>query len=223
MAMPVVAIVGYTNAGKSTLLNALSGAKVLVEDKLFATLDPTTRRVALPGGREVLFSDTVGFIQKLPPDLVAAFRATLEEINEADMILHVVDITHTRACQQSETVMETLGELGVVDRPMLVALNKIDLLRDLCEIEAWHEEVGEGVAISAAQGVGLDTLLTRVEDLLNAGLVYLTVQVPYDRGELAALFHEQGTVVNTSHAKQGTVVEGYLPRRWLDRFRDYLV
>jgi GTP-binding protein HflX len=223
MAMPVVAIVGYTNAGKSTLLNALSGAKVLVEDKLFATLDPTTRRVALPGGREVLFSDTVGFIQKLPPDLVAAFRATLEEINEADMILHVVDITHPRACRQSETVMETLDELGAVDRPILVALNKIDLLSDLSEIEAWQEGVGDGVAISAARGTGLDTLLTRVEDVLNAGLVYLTVQVPYDRGELAALFHEQGTVVNTSHAKKGTVVEGYLPRRWLDRFRDYLV
>ncbi|MGD8794228.1 MAG: GTPase HflX, partial [Anaerolineae bacterium] len=223
MAMPVIAIVGYTNAGKSTLLNALSGAKVLVEDKLFATLDPTTRRVALPGGREVLFSDTVGFIQKLPPDLVAAFRATLEEINEADMILHVVDITHPRACRQSETVMETLDELGAVDRPILVALNKIDLLSDLSEIEAWQEGVGDGVAISAARGTGLDTLLTRVEDVLNAGLVYLTVQVPYDRGELAALFHEQGTVVNTSHAKKGTVVEGYLPRRWLDRFRDYLV
>jgi GTP-binding protein HflX len=223
MAMPMIAIVGYTNAGKSTLLNALSGANVLVEDKLFATLDPTTRRVALPGGREVLFSDTVGFIQKLPTDLVAAFRATLEEINEADMILHVVDITHSRACQQSETVMETLEELGVVDRPVLAALNKIDQLGDSCEIEAWQEEFGDGVAISAVRGTGLDRLLTRVEEILNAGLVYLTVQVPYDRGELAALFYEQGTVINASHAKQGTVVEGYLPRRWLDRFRDYLV
>jgi GTP-binding protein HflX len=223
MAMPVIAIVGYTNAGKSTLLNALSGADVLVEDKLFATLDPTLRRVTLPGGREVLFSDTVGFIQKLPTDLVAAFRATLEEINEADMILHVVDITHARAWQQSDTVLETLGELGVVERPFLVALNKIDLLRDAHEVAAWQDKFEDSVAISAAQGTGLDGLLERVEEILNAGSVYVSVQVPYDRGELVALFHEQGTVVNTSHAKLGTVVEGYLPRRWLDRFRDYLV
>ena len=135
MALPVVAIVGYTNAGKSTLLNALSGADVLVQDKLFATLDPTTRRVALPNGREVLFSDTVGFIQKLPTDLVAAFRATLEEINEADLILHVVDVTHPRAREQSETVMETLADLGVVDRPLVVALNKIDRLADSQELD----------------------------------------------------------------------------------------
>ncbi|MGC9335344.1 MAG: GTPase HflX, partial [Anaerolineae bacterium] len=112
--LPVVAIVGYTNAGKSTLLNALSGADVLVEDKLFATLDPTTRRVALPSGREILFSDTVGFIQKLPTQLIAAFRATLEEINEADLVVHVVDITHPQARDQSDAVVETLEAIGVV-------------------------------------------------------------------------------------------------------------
>ncbi|HUW11202.1 MAG TPA: GTPase HflX, partial [Anaerolineae bacterium] len=128
--IPVVALVGYTNAGKSTLLNALSGSDVLVEDKLFATLDPTTRLVALPGGKEVLFTDTVGFIQKLPTMLVAAFRATLEEITEADVLLHVVDITHRNALQQSQTVGEVLSDLGATLQPMVVALNKIDLLAD---------------------------------------------------------------------------------------------
>jgi GTP-binding protein HflX len=222
-AMPVVAIVGYTNAGKSTLLNALSGAEVLVADKLFATLDPTTRRVALPGGREVLFSDTVGFIQKLPTELVAAFRATLEEINEADLILHVMDTTHPNVRQQNETVMSTLASLGVVDQPVIAALNKIDRLPDLAAASDWLSEFPNSLAISAAQRIGLEVLLGRIEGELAAGLVYLTVLVPYARGDLAALFHEQGTVVKEEHNGQGTVLEGYLPRRWLGQFRAYQV
>jgi GTP-binding protein HflX len=222
-AVPVVAIVGYTNAGKSTLLNALSGADVLAEDKLFATLDPTTRRVSLPGGREVLFSDTVGFIQKLPTELVAAFRATLEEINEADLILHVVDITHPNARQQSETVMKTLADLGVEGRPIVVALNKIDCLPNPADAGTAQDGAAGAIPISAAEGYGLDDLLCRVEEVLSAELVYVTVQVPFDRGDLAALFHEQGTVVRTSHDGQGTALEGYLPRRLLERFRAYWV
>lgn len=223
MAVPVIAIVGYTNAGKSTLLNALSGSDVLAEDKLFATLDPTTRRVLLPGGREVLFSDTVGFIQKLPTELVAAFRATLEEINEADLILQVVDITHPNAREQSETVSKTLTDLGVEDRPIIIALNKIDRLSDaeIRELALGHHE--DALLISAADGIGLDTLLEKVDSVLATGLVYVMVEVPYDRGDLAALFHEQGSVVKTAHGVQGTEMEGHLPRRLLERFREYLV
>ena len=222
-AVPVVAIVGYTNAGKSTLLNALSGAGVLAEDKLFATLDPTTRRVTLPGGREALFSDTVGFIQKLPTELVAAFRATLEEINEADLILHVVDITHPNAQQQSETVMTTLADLGVKDRPIVVALNKIDCLANPADAGVALNGAAGAQLISAAVGTGLNGLLRRVDEVLSAELVYITVQVPFDRGDLAGLFHDQGTVVKTSHDGQGTLLEGYLPRRLLERFRAYWI
>jgi GTPase len=221
-AVPLVAIVGYTNAGKSTLLNALSGAEVLVEDKLFATLDPTVRRVALTSGREVLFSDTVGFIQKLPTQLVAAFRATLEEIDEADLILHVLDITHPNAEQQNETVLETLADLGVDDRPILVALNKIDRQGQTVALERWLESVPHAMAISALQGSGLDALLESVEEILAAGLVYLAVHLPYARGDLVALFHERGTVTRTGHDDTGVFVEGYLPRRWLELFRPWL-
>ena len=224
-AVSVVAIVGYTNAGKSTLLNALSGAGVLAEDKLFATLDPTTRRVALPGGRDALFSDTVGFIQKLPTELVAAFRATLEEINEADVILHVVDITHPNAQQQSVTVTNTLADLGVADRPIIWAMNKIDRLSDPADASTMlgHIECAGAVPISAEVGTGLGDLLSLVDEVLSDELVYVTVQVPFDRGDLAGLFHDQGTVVKASHDSRGTVLEGYLPRRLLERFRAYWI
>jgi GTP-binding protein HflX len=230
-AVPVVAVVGYTNAGKSTLLNAVSGAEVLVEDKLFATLDPTTRRVSLPNGREALFSDTVGFIQKLPTQLVAAFRATLEEINEADLILHVVDISHPQVCQQSRTVMETLAELEVVDRPIVLVLNKIDLLAEpaavselLMELpEVAKEDAAGCLPISAKQRTGLDALLEEVEWVLSSGLVHVTVSLPYARSDLVALFHKEGTVVHMSHDGEGTLLEGYLTGRSLEEFRPYLV
>jgi GTP-binding protein HflX len=222
-AIPVIAIVGYTNAGKSTLLNALSGAGVLAEDKLFATLDPTTRRVVLPSGREVLFTDTVGFIQKLPTELVAAFRATLEEINEADLILHVLDITHPNAWEQNDAVMQTLADLGVVERPMIVALNKIDQLSDPFPVSEWQARLPNSLPISAIRGTGLESLLEQVGEVLASELVYLMVQLPYDRGDLSALFYEQGIVVKTSHQGEGTVLEGYLPGRWLEQFRSFLI
>ena len=147
-AIPVVALVGYTNAGKSTLLNALSGAKVYAANQLFATLDPTTRRVTLPGGREVLFTDTVGFIQKLPTMLVAAFRATLEEITEADLLLHVVDITHENAQQQAAAVLQVLQEIHATEQPIVTALNKIDQLPDPAAAGALLADLPDSVAIS---------------------------------------------------------------------------
>jgi GTP-binding protein HflX len=222
-AVPVIAIVGYTNAGKSTLLNTLSGANVLAEDMLFATLDPTTRRVALPHGREVLFSDTVGFIQKLPTQLVAAFRATLEEIAEADLIVHVVDVTHPNSRQQSETVSLTLADLGVVDRPVVLALNKIDRFTGPAEVDAALALHPGGLPVSAKDGTGIAAMLGRIEEILAAELVYITVQVPYEHGDLVSLFHAQGNMVEMTHENQGTVMMGFLPRRWLDTFRPYLI
>jgi GTP-binding protein HflX len=170
--MQVVALVGYTNAGKSTLLRALSGADVLTEDLLFATLDPVTRRIRLPSGNEALLSDTVGFIQKLPTELVASFRATLEELADADVLVHLVDITHPDAEEQYSTVERTLEDLGLAHKPRLVAFNKVDLLgagdgnglSPAAEIgEALKSEHPEAVLISAAQGWNLDGLLRAVE------------------------------------------------------------
>jgi GTP-binding protein HflX len=180
--VPVVALVGYTNAGKSTLMRVLSGADVLAEDKLFATLDPVTRRLGLPSGEVVLLTDTVGFIQKLPTQLVAAFRATLEELEEADLLLHVVDISHPNAFEQTQTVERTLAELGVAAKPVLIALNKVDLLlnedgtpvADFDEARAAILGAGAPPAnvaiISAASRWGLDNLRRRIEAALDGDL-----------------------------------------------------
>jgi GTP-binding protein HflX len=169
--IPVVALVGYTNAGKSTLLNTLSGAEVLVEDKLFATLDPTTRRLRLPDGETVLMTDTVGFIHKLPPTVVAAFRATLEELEEADLLLHVVDITHKNAAEQCQTVEDILADLGLEETPRLTLLNKVDLLGPAMpgpdELEERLQIEPEGMLlVSASTGTGLDKLLQRISEVL---------------------------------------------------------
>jgi GTP-binding protein HflX len=213
--VPVVAIVGYTNAGKSTLLNALAGAEVLVEDKLFATLDPTTRRVELQGGRVVLFTDTVGFIQKLPTQLVAAFRATLEEVTEADILLHVVDVTHPQVMRHIETVTETLRELGATDKPILTALNKIDRLPDPDSITGMLEDFSLSVPISALEQQGLDGLLERIGDILEEDMVHFDVIIPFSRGDLVQMLHEQGAIEQEEYLQQGTHIVGRAPRQLL--------
>ena len=221
--VPVVAIVGYTNAGKSTLLNALSGADVLVEDKLFATLDPTTRRVRLPGGRYALFTDTVGFIQKLPPTLVAAFRATLEEINEADLLLHVVDVTHPQAVQQSQTVAQILEDLGAGDRPMLIALNKVDRLPDPQQADLFAVAGDNALPISALTGQGLPALLERVEEVLERQMRRVRLHVPHREAGLVALFHEHGLVEAEEHDAEGTWLTGSIPEQFAPAFAPYEV
>ena len=220
--MPTIAIVGYTNAGKSTLLNRLSDANVLVQDKLFATLDPTTRRVVLPNGSEVLFTDTVGFIQKLPTQLVAAFRATLEEVTEADLLVHVLDITHRQARRQADAVQETLAEIGAVDHPTVTALNKIDRLSSLEVIASKREMYPNPVAISALTGAGLDRLLTLLQDMLEAEMVPLDVLIPYEAGELVNLFHRRGLIELEEHTEDGTHIIGRMPKMLLDHFQDVL-
>ena len=216
--VPVAALVGYTNAGKSTLLNTLSEANVLVADRLFATLDPTTRRVELPGGTTVLLTDTVGFIQKLPTTLVAAFRATLEEITEADLILHVVDITHPHVMNQVRAVEETLAELDATGQPVVTALNKIDRLAHPEAIQSQLQEFPNSVAISALTGQGLDGLMACVEQVFLAGMIAIDVVIPYNRGDLVALVHEEGIVEHKEHITEGTHIKGRVPPAIATRF-----
>jgi GTP-binding protein HflX len=219
--VPVVALVGYTNAGKSTLLNALADSQVYVADKLFATLDPTTRKVQLPGGREALFTDTVGFIQKLPTMLVEAFQATLEEIKEADLLLHIVDITHPNVHEQAEAVLETLEEIEADHVPILTVLNKIDRLDDPEAAQQVLEDFEDAVAISALKGQGLQDLLAATARKLYETLSPLEVLLPYDQGALIALFHEQGQVDRVEHTRKGVEILGRVPGRLLARYSPF--
>jgi GTP-binding protein HflX len=216
--MPTVALVGYTNAGKSTLLNALSSADVLVADQLFATLDPTTRRVELPGGGQTLVTDTVGFIQKLPTQLVAAFHATLEEITEADVLVHVVDATHPQAMRQVRAVRQTLRTLKAGHKPVVSALNKIDLLPSPDAISIPMEEFQNPVAISARTGEGLGSLMGAVESLLEEQMAPVDVVIPYEHGDLVDLFHRRGLIELEEHTEEGTRITGLIPRELAGRF-----
>jgi len=221
--LQVVAIVGYTNAGKSTLLNKISGANVLSTDMLFATLDPTTRKVKMPGGREVLFTDTVGFIQKLPTEIVAAFRATLEEIIDADMLLHVVDSTHPNAAAQIEAVEDALAELEVEHLPLVTAFNKADLLPDgFNPVEQMRPEKA-AVLVSAMSGLGIDNLLEAVEAAMHQYLTPLHIFLPYRRGDLLSMLHERGQVDQEEHQAEGIEVYARLPERLVPYFEAYKV
>lgn len=225
--LPVVAIVGYTNAGKSTLLNALSGASVRTEDRLFATLDPTTRQVELAGGQQMLLTDTVGFIQKLPTQLVAAFRATLEEIREADLLLHVLDITHPNAAQQTQTVLDTLRDLEVGDQPILTVLNKVDLMQgvDEAEVGCIAEALGlpdDYVAVSARNGWGLDALLAHIERALRVQMAPITALIPYRRNDLVTLWHQRGMIDEERYEAEGTMIIGRVPATLVRRFEPFL-
>ena len=221
--IPVIALVGYTNAGKSTLLNQISGADVYAADQLFATLDPTTRRVDLPGGTAALFTDTVGFIQKLPTTLVAAFRATLEEISEADLLLHLVDVTHPSAKAQAESVLKTLEEIEADHIPILTVLNKIDRFGDASAAQARLDVGGhkDTVAISALTGKGIEDLLQSIHKKLFELYVPVEVLLPYSKGSLTAQFHEQGQVEQIEHTREGVRIIGRIPGRLLAQYKEF--
>jgi GTP-binding protein HflX len=218
--VPAVALVGYTNAGKSTLLNRLSGAGVLVEDKLFSTLDPTTRRLDLPGGRAATFTDTVGFIAKLPHDLVEAFKSTLEEVARADLIVHLVDVAQPDPAAQVRAVRAVLQEVGAGDVPELLVLNKADLLDEVSRARLARLLPGAPL-LSAATGEGVEALLATVADRLPHPPVHLRVLLPYARGDLLDRAHREGEVLAVEHAPDGTRLTMRAPAALAAALRPY--
>ena len=207
LSFPHAALVGYTSAGKSTLLNTLSGSGVAVDSMLFSTLDPTTRRVVLPDGWAVLITDTVGFIRDLPHHLVAAFRATLEEVIEADFLIHVVDSSHPRMNEQRVAVEDVLEELGVDDKPILTVFNKIDVAPDQYEIRRAVAETPNSVYISAKTLDGIPYLMKQMTKTIQSLLQHIRMEVPYSRSDLVSLCYERGRVHSVDYTSDKIVVE----------------
>ena len=200
---PAVALAGYTNAGKSSLLNRLTGAGVLVEDALFATLDPTVRKLDLPSGRHCTIADTVGFVRHLPHHLVEAFRSTLEEVTDADLVVHVVDGSDPHPEDQLSAVREVLAEIGAGDLPELVVINKADIA-DPLQLAALRRREPDALIVSAHSGEGIEELLERLDARLPRPEIEIDVVVPYDRGDLVAAAHEEGEVLSQEHLAEGT-------------------
>ncbi len=218
--IPQVSIVGYTNAGKSTLLNALTDAGVLVEDRLFATLDSTVRRLVLPNHRAVLVADTVGFVRRLPHHLVEAFQSTLSEVAAADLLLHVVDGSDEDPAGQIAAVREVLHEIGASQVPELIVFNKADLISE----QALRRLVNlypESVVISALEETGLGTLLERLADRLEKSMVTLTLEIPYARGDIAAAAHRVGDVIEEKHDDNGMILEVRVPEAARSQFVEF--
>jgi GTP-binding protein HflX len=222
--IPLIALVGYTNAGKSTLLRALTGADVYVADQLFATLDPTTRRVNLPSGRQTLLTDTVGFIQKLPTTLIAAFRATLEEITEADLLLVVGDVNHPNVAEHLETVEDTLAEIEMPPVPRILVWNKIDQWQgEELPVAPSARAYADTVTISASQNIGLNRLTTAIERVLANTLYPTKLRFPYERGDLVSQLHELATVEQQEHTENGIEITAQIPAKLYERFKPYRI
>jgi GTPase len=219
--LAAVTIVGYTNAGKSTLLNRLTQAGVLVEDRLFATLDPTTRRLALPGGEPVLLTDTVGFVRRLPHGLIEAFKSTLEVASAADFLVHVVDCAGPDPDGQIEAVREVLGEIDALRVPELLVFNKADVAPDVAA-ELVTRYPGS-VAVSAVAGTGIDVFLQTLSDRLRALTKVIELLIPYDRGDVLAAVHREGEVVSTMPDESGVRVRARLSDPSVGRLSEYLV
>ena len=215
--IPAAALVGYTNAGKSSLLNRLTGANVLVEDRLFSTLDATVRRLPLPAGREVLISDTVGFVRDLPHTLVEAFRSTLEEVVDTDLLLHVVDAAADDADRQLTAVRATLQEIGAHELPELLVINKVDVA-GLVVVERLLALHPGAVAVSATTGTGIESLLEAIESRLAPLWVDLDILIPFDRGDLVSLLHRNGEVISEEHGPDGTRLKARVPARHAGAF-----
>ena len=219
---PLASIVGYTNAGKSTLLNKLTGATVLAEDILFATLDPTTRRLRLPTNQNVLLSDTVGFIRKLPHGLVESFKATLEEVIEADLLLHVVDISHPQADEQIAAVNAVLEELGALSKPTLMVFNKMDRFQMSGEFARYREKFPNAVAISAKTGEGIEPLLGELSSALRPIREFVELKIPHDQPQVMARLHAVAQVVERDYKGKLAKFKARIPPHLRREFEPYI-
>jgi GTPase len=220
---PLASIVGYTNAGKSTLLNKLTGATVLAKDILFATLDPTTRRLKLPTNQNVLLTDTVGFIKKLPHGLVEAFKATLEEVVEADLLLHVVDVSHPQADEQIAAVNTVLEEIGAGEKPTIMVFNKVDQLENTATLTRLHERFPHGVAISAKTGEGIPALLAEVGTQLRPAREFLQLRVPHECSAVIARLHKVGQVIERRYNGKTARFKVRIPPHHHAEFAEFIV
>lgn len=216
-----VALAGYTNAGKSSLINRLCDADVLSYDKLFATLDSTTRKFELPEGREITVTDTVGFIQKLPTTLVEAFKSTLDEITGAHLILDVIDASSSEREGQRDAVDETLEQIGAQSIPRIEVFNKCDLLSDE-DISALKSRYPQAIVISAATGEGVEELIKRIAQAASAADTHMSVLIPYAKGALVAKAHERCHIVSETHEEQGTAIAMFVPQSYVSAFQPYL-
>ena len=220
---PLASIVGYTNAGKSTLLNALTGSGVLAEDKLFATLDPTTRRLRLPTNQNVLLTDTVGFIKKLPHGLVEAFKATLEEVVQADLLLHVVDVSHPQAAEQIVAVDAVLAEIGAAEKPVLMVFNKMDQISGAGGLNRLREAYPHSVAISARTGEGMGPLLAELGTRLRPIREFLDLRVPQEKAAVIARIHAVGQVVTRRYSGRNARFKVRIPPHLHAEFAPFVV
>ncbi|MDD3981150.1 MAG: GTPase HflX [Spirochaetales bacterium] len=220
--LPRAAIVGYTNAGKSSLLNAMTQAEVVAEDKLFATLDPTTRRLSLGSGASLLLTDTVGFVRNLPHGLVEAFKATLEEASNADLLIHVVDGADPERERHMTTTRQVLSEIGAGSVPQLLVLNKTDLA-DSETLDDWRRSHPEGIPVSAKTGEGLKELAARIETELSAGMEELQLLIPHAQYALIPLIHREGVVLEEKGGEEGTLVRCKMPARLVGRLEEFLI
>ncbi len=220
---PTAALVGYTNSGKSSVLNRLTGAHVLAEDKLFATLDPTTRRILLPNNQPLLLTDTVGFIRKLPHQLVEAFMATLEESQQADFLLHVLDASHPAVLDHLRATNAVLEELGIESKPVLHVLNKMDLVEDPVAVAELRRVAAPSVCTSMANGEGVGELMERLAEFASGGMKEVHLRVPASRGDLIGLVHREGHVLSMRYDDSNCLMDAELPVRFLDPVRPFLL
>lgn len=217
-----MAIAGYTNAGKSSLLNRITGAGVLVEDALFATLDATVRKAKTPSGRAFTLTDTVGFVRALPHELVEAFRSTLEEVAGADLIIHVVDATHPDPGAQLHTVRDVIGDVGARDVPEVVVFNKVDMISSSASMMLRGLEP-HAVFVSAATGEGIDRLMEVIDERLPGPSQSVHVLIPFDRGDLVALLHKEALIRSSNYEEGGTRLDALVDERHLEKLAPFVV